>query len=207
MSEVKSTGKHGKVAIKELRIQFIPVLTPSELWFWDMKVENSPHVELFEMYRKHGFHPGRMMGTRYVHERQRRLRIGYTRWTDDYILNIHLPKRFKVFDSIRKHGYDKTQPILVLREPLWSTRFGYGRDWLKGPEISTGAGRAAACCVLGIDLIPVEWVKDKRPGSNDKGKFEEKLAGIADNGRTVWDETFGKPTGEAAAEGMGAIGV
>jgi hypothetical protein len=158
------------------------VVTPIDIYEGDMSLVNSPHVEMLEVYLRHGFNWNKLKRTRYVDERRYRLKIGMQKWTDGYIINVHLPKRFAVLNSIRKHGYRKSEPIQILPEPFWASRFGIGKG---GAEIWTGAGRAAARCVLGKNTVWAEWYEDTMPGSNDKGKFGKKLIAV----KGVWDAT------------------
>ena len=170
------------VAIADLHIQYIPVLTPTDIWRGGMAVCVSPHVKLMGMFLKHGLDTKRVRLTDYFRERVRRRMFGMKRWTDKYILTHHAEKRYAILKSIKKNGYDNSQPILVLKEPFWATRFGTVPTWVHGPEIWTGAGRSSACFVLGIEEIPVQWVEDTRPGSGDRGKFGKKIP------KQVWEE-------------------
>ena len=188
MSDIRTTGTKEKVQLEALHIRYIPVVTPMDIYEGDLSLINSPHVEMLEMYEKHGFDWRKLKKTRYVKERRRRFKIGMSKWTDGYILNVHLPKRFKLFESIRKKGYDRRQPIEILEEPFWVSRFGLKNAWVDGPEIWTGAGRAAARWVLGKRTIWAEWYEDRRPGSMDKGKFDKKLMFV----KGVWNETHKK---------------
>ena len=181
MDEVKKIGKVEKLPIMQLHVQYIPGLTV--YWSPAMGIVESPHVDLMKVLNTYGLDKKRIMETAYFAERQRRRKLGMARWTDKYILDHHIPKRYAILKSIKKRGYDKSQPILVLRKPFWGTRFGYKNKNIYGFEIWTGAGRASAMWALGETKIPVQWVVDKHPGTMKKGKFETKLPGL------VWEET------------------
>jgi hypothetical protein len=79
----------------------------------------------------------------------------------------------------KKFKFDKETPILVLKQPLWTTRFGLEEEWLGGYEIYNGAGRASTLYALEKETAKVMICKDKHPGTGNKGKFEDKLKGIS----------------------------
>lgn len=178
MADVKKISKLTKVPLEDLHVRFIPVVSVP----WEgMKIIDSPHVELFRMYKRHGYKWNYFRNCPYVLERRHRRDIGMARWTEHYIRFYHLPKRFAIYDSIRRKGYNKKFPIEVLKRPFWETRFGY--EGLEGPEIWTGAGRAAAMVVLGKNNIPCKWYEDTKPGTGHRGKFGKKLKDMG-----VWDD-------------------
>ena len=176
---VPITGKVERVRVVDLHIRYIPIVTPLEFWggcYPDMAVPTSPHVELYRTYKKHGYKRVWLASTRYVKERQHRREHGQPKWTDKHIHQYHLQgHRFPIYESMRKKGFQKKHPLIVLHEPFWTTRFDFREPWLHGPEIWTGAGRAAAAYVLGIESIYVVWHRDRFPGSKKKGKFKSKL--------------------------------
>lgn len=183
MAEIRPiTGKLEKVELKDLHIQFVPVVTPVKLWNHDMSLENSPHVELMRILLEHGLDWKRIEPTRYVKERTRRFAIGLKRWVEKKIMG-HIEVRYDILKSIKKKGFKKSrqEPIMVLKEPFWKTRFGH--EFPQGYEIWTGAGRASAAYVLGYEKLPVMFYEDKYAGSNKKGRFEKKLKGV----QGVWD--------------------
>ena len=109
----------------------------------------------------------------------------------EYIMK-HIARRWATYRSMKKRGYkpklytlkDGTKlDVRILREPFWLSRFGHNEDWLGGCEIFDGGGRSAAAFVLGWDSIPGRWCEDAKPGSKDKGGFEEKLVVV----KGVWD--------------------
>lgn len=109
------------------------------------------------------------------------------RWSDSKIKS-HIKARYSIFKSIKKHGYDpkfdNSNPIQVLKQPFWKTRFGLDEPWLNGLEIWNGAGRCAAAYALGIDRLKVKMCTDRYPGTNDKGKFKDKLKSV----KGVWSD-------------------
>ena len=174
-----------EIKIKNLHVQYIPNHTPIELWNYDMSIANSPHVELLQLIKDFGFDWPKIFQSRYVKERQLRCKQGMEKWTNDYI-SKRVRRRWDIYLSL-KQGFNeklyKDQPVRVLKEPFWTTRFGYKKDWLKGFEIWDGAGRTSAAYVLGWPTIKGYYYEDTKPGSNDKGKFGEKLAKI----KGVWE--------------------
>lgn len=187
--EVKITSKLMKVPLRELHVQYIPYLTPIRLWGYNMNLVNSPHVELLLTIKQVGLDWEHLKSTRYWKERKRRFKLGNKKWTDKH-LKKHITWRYEIYKSLKKKGFKrklyKDKPILILKEPFWTTRFGYKRGWLIGPEIYDGAGRCSAAIVLGWKEIPAMWCEDIDPGSNNKGLFEKKLANI----EGVWEATL-----------------
>ena len=183
VNEVKLVDKKVvDIPINNLHVQFVPAANPWKFWHgYDMMaLRTSPHVEILEMYVKHGFNKELFMQTSYFKERQERRTIhGRTNWTDKYIFE-HINNRIKIYDSLKKKGYKhklhKYHPILVLKTPFWETRFGEKHDGVVGPEILDGAGRCSAAYVLGWKTIPGMWVEDRSPGTKKckvwEGKFK-----------------------------------
>ncbi len=180
-----------EVKLSDLHVRYIPVVTPIDLWNHDMSLVNSPHVELMRIFDEHGMDMERVLRTRYYAERKHRFDIGMKRWTRNYIY-YHIEKRYKLFKSIRKkYKTDKKNPILVLKKPLWTTRFGLEEEWMGGLEIWNGAGRASSLMALGKETVKVMMCKDKHAGTGNKGKFEHKLINI----EGVWDDLEGTAQG------------
>ena len=178
--EVKIISKMQPIALAKLRIRYIPVLTPIKIWNYDMRLKNSPHVELIQLIMKYGLDWNMIMKTRYVKERQHRYVCGLDKWTDEKIIG-HVIKRWKIYKSLAKYGYSKKKegkPVTVLKKPIWKSRFGLNEKWLKGAEIYNGAGRCAAAYCMGMDFFPAVWAKDRYPGTNRKGKWGEKLKNV-----------------------------
>lgn len=168
-----------RVKLADLHYQYIPVVTPEELWNHDMALPTSPHVEMLKLVARTA-HPN-VRATRYWKERVRRREIGMAQWTDEHI-EEHIRRRILTFESMRKRGFKpalyKDRPIRVLAEPFWKTRFGGTPEWVQGLEIWDGGGRCAAAYVLGWETIKVQMVRDRKPGSGDRGAFEQKLAAV-----------------------------
>ena len=186
MSEIKPiSDKLVKVKLNELHVRYIPVVTPLDIWKKNMNLMFSPHLHLMENFEKYGFDLSRLKKTDYYEERKYRYSIGMKRWTEEKIRE-HLKDRYNIFISIKKYGYDKNKdkanPIKVLKTPFWKSRFNLELPWLGGMEIWNGAGRCSAALFLGYKELPVLMVRDTRPGTMNKGKFESKLRGV--NG--VW---------------------
>jgi len=180
--------KKVSIPVDRLHYQYIHNVTPTELWNNDMSILNSPHVEMLKTIIKYGFDWKVLFETRYTKERILRREKGMKQWTDEHIKK-HITWRFEVLKSLKKHGYKKKKhqyPVRVLKIPFWTSRFSFNRDWLVGPEIWDGGGRCAAACVLGWKEIPCVLCEDLRPGSMDKGEFDDKLKKI----EGAWNEVI-----------------
>ena len=179
--EIKIISKLVKIPIKKLHIQFIPVVTPMDIWNYDMSLKHSPHVELLRFIYKHGFDWKKIMKSRFARIRQHRYVMGMDKWTNDRIKE-HVRKRWDIFESLRKKSFikkkSKKKPIIVLEVPFWQSRFGYKAKWLKGPELWNGGRRCAAARVLGWETIPGFYAVDRYPGTKRKGRFENKLLNV-----------------------------
>ena len=166
------------IPVKNLHIRFIPVVTPIELWFDDMSLKNSPHVDLLRVIKKVGFNWELLSMTRYWKERKHRYDIGFKDW-DKKKIKTHIKRRWGIYKSLKKSGFRPKlrgdKPVIVLKKPFWKTRFGLDYDWLDGCEIHDGGGICAAAYYLGMDTIKGYYAKDKYPGSHKKGVFEHKL--------------------------------
>jgi hypothetical protein len=184
-NEIEVVKPNVTMNIDLLHIRYIPKLTPINVWKAGaasamelMSLITSPHVELMTIFRDYGKDWTRIMGGRYVEERRHRRACGMARWTEEYI-KYHIHKRWDIFKSIRKHGLDyrkcRRDPIVVLKEAFWKTRFGAVDIWLQDHEIWNGAGRCSAAYVLGHARIKATLSQDKYPGTGNKGKFENKL--------------------------------
>lgn len=175
MSEIKEVKKD-IVPVRGLHYRFIPVLTPEKFWNNDMSIENSQHVELMRIFQQYGLDWKRIHKSRYWGQRLYWYEAGMKQWTPKYAKQ-RITIRYKIFKSILKHGF-KDKPVKILKQPIWTSRFGYRREWLRGPEIYDGGGRSAAAFVLGIEKIPAIWCIDKAPASGDKGKWKKKLKNV-----------------------------
>ncbi|MCP4651215.1 MAG: hypothetical protein GY853_14200 [PVC group bacterium] len=178
-----------EIPIKRLNIRYIPVVTPIEMWNYDMSLKNSPHVELLETIKRYKFDWDILKETRYWKERKHRYDIGFKDWDKRKIKN-HIKRRWAIYNSLRISGFRPKlrgeKPIVVLKEPFWKTRFGVDNEWLKGFEIHDGGGACMAAKFLGWSTIPGYYAKDKCPGSKKKGVFEHKLRFVEDR----WKEIF-----------------
>lgn len=177
------------IPLKKLHIQYIPVVTPIELWNYDMSIKNSPHVELLSIIDEFGFDWEVLKKTRYWVERRHRYSIGFKAWDKKHLKN-HIKKRWAIYKSLKKSGYRhklrERRPLIVLKQPFWKTRFELEEYWLKGYHIVDGGGISAAAYFLGYETLPGYYVKDKFPGSKKKGMFEHKLRHCIDR----WEEIF-----------------
>ncbi len=179
--EVIEVGKLKKFRLADLHIRYIPVITPPRLWNRDMSLPNSPHVELMKIFKNYGFDKERIKESRYFKDRQYRHKY-LDKWTDKRIWKHIKEGRYRIFNLMAKEGWNKKRskgdPIKVLPEPFWCSRFNRTWDWIKGEEIWNGAGRCSAAYVLGYDHLYCQPVVDKYANTEYKGKFEKKLKGI-----------------------------
>jgi len=179
-------AKLEKVALADLHVRYIPVVTPIKIWDYDMSLVNSPHVELMTIFRDHGYNADRLVASRYYAERLHRKRVGMERWHEAKIW-MHIGARYKIFRNIQARGYhasfDMKNPIKILKEPFWKTRYRCDEPFLKGWEIWNGAGRCSAAYVLGYTYVKAQMCQDQKPGSKIKGKFNSKLQSV----EGVWD--------------------
>lgn len=84
-------------------------------------------------------------------------------------LEKHLSKKFGVFKYIRKRGFllrkRRADPLIVLHEPFWKTRYGGEYNALEGPEIWEGVTVCAALWVTNKKKVKVIWARDRYPGT------------------------------------------
>ena len=180
MSEVIYISKKVySVRLLDLHYQFIPEFTDMDIWQNDMSLPNSPQVECAQLLLKYGRNWGKLKDCKFAQDRRHRYELGMKKWTEKNIKKHILGSRYDILMSIRKNGFDKEknkkQPIAVLMEPFWMTRFGWNASWLEGPEIYHGGRRCAAMYALGYEKVQVLFMKDKYPGSNRSGKYGEKV--------------------------------
>jgi len=182
MPEIKLREKT-KFVVADLCYQYLPGVTSMDIWNHDMSLPNSPQVEVARLLLEHGRDWSVIKKSRYVADRRYRKAAGMSKWTDSYIKQHIFESRYKILRSLKKHGYKKSlavnQPIAVLREPLWVSRFEADYPWLHGLEIYHGGRRCAAAYVLGIEMLPGFWAEDRYAGSHKRGKYGLKLPGEA----------------------------
>ena len=180
MSEIKAiSNKLEKVELEKLSYQFIPGLITHDIWLFDMSLPNSPQVECAKLLLEHGKDWGKLKDCRFAQDRRHRYKLGQKKWTEEHIKAHILGSRYDILKSIQKRGFDKKlnaqEPVAILKEPFWKTRFDYTAEWLNGYEIYHGGRRCSAMYALGHETVPVVWCVDKKPGSKDPGKFKGKL--------------------------------
>jgi len=162
-----------------LNYQFIPELINHDIWHYDMSLPNSPQVECARLLLKYGKNWNKLKYCRFAEDRRHRFKMGMKKWTEKAIKEHILGSRYNILMSIKKRGFDmnrnKKQPVLILMEPLWRTRFKYNAEWLTGYEIYHGGRRCASMYALGHKYVPALAAKDSMPGTNKGGKFENKV--------------------------------
>ena len=154
MAEVKKVGKIVKVPIMRLHLQYLPKVSP--IWLYPGKdpyrIDKTHHVTLLRHIIKYGLNWKKLKKLKYVAERRHRYDIGIRVWTDSK-LREHIERRWKIYRSLKKRGWkssmSKVKPVLVLKKPLFETRYNWESGFLKGPEVYDGFGRSSAAFVLG----------------------------------------------------------
>ena len=174
--------------LDKLHIRYIP-MAKLENWYVVMNgynmmsLVNSPHVELMQIFKDHGLDWARIKKTRYWDERKFRKKLGMKEWAKKYLMS-HIKKRYKIFDSISRRGFDcvycwdherqRDTSVLVHEKPFWCSRFG-DIPGIEGWEIYNGAGRASAMYVLGYKTIPAKTILDTKPGSKKWENVEKRF--------------------------------
>ena len=185
-TEVRTVKTRVPVELAKLHNQYIPYVTPFDLWNYDMALATSPHVEMLQYIVKHGFNWEEIFKLRYARERLRRKEIGWGKW-GRATTKKRIMIRWRIYQSLKEHGYKQSRcesgPIMILEEPFWNTRFGLKDERVHGMEIFDGAGRCSAAYVLGWDAILADICVDPLAGTGERGKFGEKLAPME---RHVW---------------------
>ena len=176
MAEVRKIGKVVKVPIKIIHLQYVPKISP--IWLYPgedpYRMERTHHVALLRHIIKYGLDWKKLKKLLYVKERRHRYDIGIRVWTDSKVRE-HIKRRWDTYRSLKKKGWSKklskVKPVILLKKPLFETRYSWESGFLKGPECYDGMGRSSAAFVLGWKEIPVQWAEDKHPGSCqfDKG--------------------------------------
>jgi len=171
--DYKITSPLTEIELDKLHIQYIPI-AKLENWYEAkdgynmMALKNSPHMELLEVFDKYKLDWKKIKRTRYYQERQFRI-LTQTKWTKEKLI-WHIKKRWKIFKSIKKHGFvpelsnDKLS-VLVTKKPFWCTRFNEKFDGVGGFEIQNGAGRCATMLYMGKKTIQGYFIEDAKPGS------------------------------------------
>ena len=187
MPDIKIISKLVDIELEKLHVQYVPVVTPLELWNHDMSLINSPHVELLKIIYANGFNWPLIMKSRFVQVRQHRAIMGLDQWTDEKIQE-HIKQRWKIYKSLSKYQFvpkmSRGKPVIVLKKPFWTTRFGFKADWLGGWEIWDGMRRCSAQHFIGRKTIKGYFAEDTKPGSKDRGKFGKKLEKV----EGVWSD-------------------
>lgn len=169
-----------KVDIDSLQFQYIPRLVCHRLWLDSdvMKVGFSPHVDLLRIYVNHGLDYSLMMKSSYA-ELQRYWNDINFRTTNGNVRTEKFIKSkidgfIKLFNSIKNKGFDRSNHLIVLKKPFWTTRYGFHRDIGDDYEIWSGHHRASCCYVLGIPAVPCKIFVDKKPNTHKSG-FDKRL--------------------------------
>ena len=175
------TGELVDIPLKELHIRYIPMAKLENWWSGEptlMNLMTSPHVEVMDIFKDHGFKWGLLKATRYAEERRFRRKVGMPQWNEKY-LKQHFRKRYDLFKSIKKNGFNPakraSKPVAILKEPFWNTRFMWSNPVVRGLEIWNGGGASSACYALGYETIKGVWFEDAHPGSMKCKDLERKF--------------------------------
>jgi len=183
MSEIKVISGIVDIPLNKLHHQYIAKCTPLEMYPGEdpMHVMKSYHVKLLNTIIKHGLNKKRLIKTGYWQERRHRYNIGMIKWTDSEVWK-HIKRRWDTYCSLKKYGYDKKKgdrkPVLVLKQPLWETRFNWESGFLQGMECYDGMGRISSAIVLGWKTIPGRYCEDAKPGACEFDKGLNKIKRI-----------------------------
>jgi len=180
MDEFKIISGLVDIPLDTLHHQYKPKLTPMELYpgLDPMHVFKSHHVGILKLIKKVGLNFKKLKHHPYFQERRHRYNIGMTAWTDGYVMK-HLERRWETYRSLKKNGYNKKlakeKPVIVLKEPIWETRYGWKSGFLHGAEVWDGMGRVSTAILLGWKTIPGYYAEDAMPGTKDVAKFLGKV--------------------------------
>ncbi len=147
--------KFEKINLNTLYSQYRP-----DVELEDLKIINSPHLELADLYYKNGFLwlEKNFNRTKYYIFKKNILRI---------VPHITM-RKIRLFESLKKgylsKGHEKDY-IVVLNDPFICTRYGLKNISMLSPEIIIGHHRAGALIALGINKVKVIIARDTKPGS------------------------------------------
>ena len=160
------------IPLDALHIRYLPMANLE--WFYTaangynmMSLVNSPHVKLMKIFLNYGLDWEKIKKTLYCAERKYRKLLGMSEWTKEH-LKWHIKKRYKLFKSIQKNGFDPAKrnvAVYVSKKPLWVTRFNWPDKKVDGFEIWNGAGACSAMLALGKTTIPGYYIEDAKPGT------------------------------------------
>jgi len=125
----------------------------------DYKMTNSPHFEIFSLYKKYGekWLRENYQDTKYYKMFQTMDKYG------------KLPKKIKkLYESMKKgylHGKYKDKYIVLLHKPFAKTRYWHDID-NHSPEVFSGHHRIGALLALEKYVVPVVFAKDTQPGTH-----------------------------------------
>lgn len=170
--EIKYTTKHVNINLSKLHLRYVPHVEPLKLYNNDMRLKNSPHLEMLHLIGTYGFDWGRIEKSRYGQILQHKHVMGVGGYEREEILRT-LNKAWRIHSSIATRGLRQRRNVIVLNKPFWRTRFGHKEDGIKGMEIWTGVWVCVAAYYLGLKTVKGRIAKDAYPGSGIKGSFEE----------------------------------
>lgn len=170
--EIKYITKTTTIPIEKLHLRYVPHVEPLHLYNNDMRLKNSPHVEMLYLIAIHGFNWDKLKNSRYVQILKHKHIMGINGYGTGEILNT-LNNAWRTYISISRRGVRDRKGVIVLKTPFWVTRFGCKKEKIKGMEIWKGVWVCAAASFLGITKVKGRMAKDAYPGSKIKGDFEE----------------------------------
>lgn len=148
-----------------------------------MLLGKTHHVSLLRLLIKYGFPKTksewkRVIAHPYFQERRHRYNIHMYRWTDSHVKE-HIKHRWETFLSLKKKGFKAKKsgdrPVVLLKNPLFETRYNWDSGFLKAPECWDGMGRCSSAFVLGWKKIPVVFAEDAKPGACEFKKAFDKI--------------------------------
>lgn len=161
------------IPLKGLKVRFVGIYEDVRTFRGDL--ETCLESQLFRIFKEFGNKKVLTKESEYAKRYMRIAEINGHRPN----LEKHLAKKFYHFQYVRKHGFllrkRRGDPILILKEPFWKTRYGEEFDVLEGPEIWEGVTVCAALWVTNKERVRVLWARDRYPGRKDVYKDVEEL--------------------------------
>lgn len=153
------------VPLEGLKVRFVGIYDDIRTFRGD--IDNCLETQLFRVFKEFKGNFTIAKETDYV---KRYLRIAEMRGFKPKVEEL-LNRKLRLFTYIRKKHFiqrkRKGDPILLLKEPFWKTRYGGEFDSLEGPEIWEGVSVCAALWVTNQKRVKVLWAKDRAPGTKE----------------------------------------
>ena len=109
--DFNKVSKLTEIELDKLHIQYLP-MSKLERYYKKtngynlMALMYSPHVEIMNIFDRHGFDIHTLMSSRYAEERLNRRKLGMKEWNKKHLLK-HFKTRYETFKSIKKFGFEQ----------------------------------------------------------------------------------------------------